>query len=70
MLAATHLNAMPVAGITSKSPWATVRSLFRSWQYNDKDIRIVIIFSFSGLAISLFVIERFPSFVATISAFP
>jgi len=61
---------MPLIGIVGKSPWATVGRLFGPWQYSDEDVRILIVFSFSGLALSLFAIERFPSLVAVIAACP
>jgi hypothetical protein len=70
MLAAAHLDAMPFIGIAGKSPWATVGRLFGPWRYSDEDVHILIIFSFSGLALSLFVIERFSSVVAAIAACP
>jgi hypothetical protein len=70
MLAAAHLDAMPLIGIAGKSPWATVGRLFEPWQYKDESVCMLIIFSFSGLALSLFAIERFPSLVALIAACP
>jgi hypothetical protein len=68
MLAAAHLDAMPLIGVAGKSPWATVGRLFGPWQYKDEEVRMLINFSFSGLVLSLFVIERFPSLVAVIAA--
>ena len=70
MFAAAHLHAMPFIGIAGKSPWATVGRLFGPWQFKDENVCILIIFSFSGLALSLFAIERFPSLVALIAAYP
>jgi len=72
MPAAAHVDAMPLTGISWKPPWATVGRLFGPgpWQYNDEDVRILMIFSFFGLALSLFVIERFPSLVEAIAACP
>jgi len=70
MLAAVHLDAMPLIGIAGKSPWATVGRLFGPWQYKDENVCMLIIFSFSGLALSLFAVERCPSLVAGIAACP
>jgi hypothetical protein len=61
---------MPLIEIPGKSLWSAVGRLFGPWQYSDEDGRILIIFSFSGLALSLFAIERFPSLVAVIAAYP
>jgi hypothetical protein len=70
MFTAAHLDATPLIGIAGKSPWATVGRLFGPWQYSDENVCMLIIFSFSGLALSLFAVERFPSLVAMIAACP
>ena len=50
--------------------WLIARTLFGPPQDNEDDVRNLMIFSFSGLAFSLFAIQNFPSLVATLAGCP
>src|SRR5260370_13509870 len=50
--------------------WATARKLFGPNSDRGEDVSVLVIFSFSGLALSLLAIERFPALVAAIAACP
>jgi hypothetical protein len=67
VFAPAQLATVSVGGI---APWPAVRRLFGPRQDKDHDVRTLIALSFAGLTVSLFAIERCPSLVAAIAAFP
>ena len=67
MFAPAQLATASVGGI---APWAAVRRLFGPRQDKDHDVRVLIALSFAGLTVSLFAVERCPSLVAAMAAFP
>jgi hypothetical protein len=62
-----QLRALSVDGIAAA---AITRRLFGPRDREEQGISPLITFSFCGLALSLFAIERFPSLVAAIAASP
>ena len=66
MPTAAQLATASVGGIAR---WAALHRLFGPSQHSDP-VRVLITFSFAGLAVSLFAVERCPSLVAAIAAFP
>jgi hypothetical protein len=67
MFAPAQLATASVGGIDL---WAAVRRLLGPQYQNDHDVSVLITFSFAGLTMFLFAVERCPSLVAAIAAFP